>query len=210
MKINEKITNVNIEVGDTIYQSVAGFCIWGRDFDSQNGVSVNFIPNAPKYENVLVPLKYLGNNIFEDELTHKHILCFRSDTIYNDDAKCTMDGYEEKLINCDLDYESYYNNEYLYSTQQFRKNSADFEERLGIVKKYCEKFDITFCIDSVTLGATYIVNSDSQKIYDMVPLEEKKEFLKDLYAFSKKCATDTLSIINEAQNNIINKQPNLK
>lgn len=210
MEINKKIIDVNIEVGDIIYQSVAGLCIWGKDYDVQNGVAVSVIPNIKKYENVLVPLRYLGNNIFEEELTHKLILCFRSDTIYNDNAKCTMDGYGEKNISCDLDYESYLNNEFLYPTQQYKKNINDFEERLKIIKEYCEKYDITFCIDSSTLGATYIIDSESQEKYDKISIQEKKEILKNIYNFSKKYATEMSSLISDSLNNIINEQKKLK
>ena len=141
MKINEKITNVNIEVGDTIYQSVAGFCIWGRDFDSQNGVSVNFIPNAPKYENVLVPLKYLGNNIFEDELTHKHILCFRSDTICEEfTEKGSIDKYKKRAIlgiqdlgSSSEPIESLYMGNRMGVIQQLLEYRGDFTDKITLI-----------------------------------------------------------------------------
>lgn len=212
LKINRKITDVHIEVGDRIYQSVAGFCLWGKDEDLQNGVSICGIPQLKKYKNVIVPLKYLGNNIFEEEITHKHILCIHCDTINTDHfnyAKCTMDDYKEILISCDLDYESYWNNKFVYPTQQYKKNGIDFEDRLRKVKECCEKYDVTFSIDSFNLNNACIIDSEIQEEYDKVSIQEKEEILKNIYDFSKKCATDTSVLISDALNKSINEQQKL-
>lgn len=195
MKINKKITDVNIEVGDTIYQSISGLCIWGNDSDVQNGVSINLIPNCRMYENVLVPLKYLGNNIFEEELTHNHILCLRSETISPDDAICTMDSYEEKIVSCDLDFESYISNEHIHSEQ---KNAIDYGERLKKVSEYCNKYPVAFCIDTSTIGPTYIIDSESQKEYDRVSIQEKIEILANIYRIAKECASNTLACVDDS------------
>lgn len=201
MIIKSKIIEADIEVGDIIYTSVSNLCMWGKDEDLQNDVAICGVPNTRKYERMLIPLKYLGNNVFEDELTHNHILCFRASDIYEDifnsnkTSECKMVDYEEKLTSCDLNFESYRNNPYIENQQQ--KNVIDYLKRLKTVHSYCSKFPVAFCIDT-TCGNTAIVNSASQKVYNEFSSQEKVAVLTNIYEKARESALLMTEFMNES------------
>ena len=210
MIIKSKIIKVDIEVGDIIYTSVSNLRMWGEDEDVQNGVSICVIPNTRKYKDMLIPLKYLGNNVFEDELTHTRILCFRASDIYVDihynTSECKMADYEEKLISCDLDYESYRNNPYIEYRQ---KNIIDYLKRLKAVHSYCGNFPVTFCIDT-GCDATIIVNSASQEVYNEFSSQEKVEVLTNIYEKARESALLMTEFMNESIKKEIEEEEKLK